>query len=79
MSGEILYVGRAVSSTGWFKSKKSFALGNCVEVNLGEEVPAREVRVRNSRDPQGPELVFTAQEWAAFLHGARHGEFDLLA
>lgn len=35
--------------------------------------------MRNSRDPSGPVLVYTRAEIAAFLDGARRGEFDDLA
>jgi hypothetical protein len=35
------------------------------------------VAVRDSKAPDGPALVFTHQEWKAFLHGAGCGEFDL--
>jgi hypothetical protein len=34
-----------------------------------------EVAVRHSRQPAGPALVFTPDEWSAFLEGAWHGEF----
>jgi hypothetical protein len=34
------------------------------------------VAVRNSRDPYGPALVYTSAEIAAFLEGAKAGEFD---
>jgi len=37
----------------------------------------QEIAVRNSQDPDGPALVFTAAEWAAFVGGAKDGEFDL--
>jgi hypothetical protein len=33
--------------------------------------------VRDSKDPTGPILRFTREEWAAFLGGAKEGEFDL--
>jgi len=33
--------------------------------------------VRDSKDPAGPILRFTAREWAAFVGGAKDGEFDL--
>ena len=33
--------------------------------------------MRNSRDPDGPALVFTGAEWDAFLGGARDGEFGV--
>jgi len=35
------------------------------------------VAVRHSKDPDGPKLVFTAEEWEAFTAGIRAGEFDL--
>jgi hypothetical protein len=31
--------------------------------------------VRNSRQPDGPALIFTPAEWGAFLGGACDGEF----
>jgi hypothetical protein len=34
--------------------------------------------MRNSRDPHGPALVYTPAEIAAFLAGAKEGEFDHL-
>ena len=46
--------------TTWKKSSYS-GISNCVEVAQDPGV----VRVRDSKDP-GPELVFTAKEWAAF-------------
>lgn len=35
-----------------------------------------EVAVRNGRDPDGPVLIYTPEEIAAFIDGARKGEFD---
>lgn len=57
----------------WVKSSLSFANGNCVEV---AQFDGGEVGVRNSRHPDGPVLRFTADEWHAFIGGARKGEFD---
>ena len=58
---------------GWRRSSAcSGADSTCVEVAVG----ADEVAVRDSKDPGGPELRFTAAEWAAFTHGVRAGEFD---
>ncbi|MET9403762.1 DUF397 domain-containing protein [Kitasatospora sp. NPDC002965] len=56
----------------WFKSSYSSNGGNCVEVarNADGVVP-----VRDSKDPQGPALVFPAAEFAAFLTAVRAGEF----
>ena len=57
----------------WRKSRESNPSGNCVEV---AELPEGAIAVRNSRDPQGPALVYTRAEIAAFLTGVRNGEFD---
>jgi Domain of unknown function (DUF397) len=49
----------------------SSANSNCVEVAFG---PA-DVFVRDSKDPEGPTLTFTPDEWAAFIAGVNAGEF----
>jgi hypothetical protein len=35
------------------------------------------VAMRNSGRPDSPSLIFTPDEWGAFVSGARKGEFDL--
>ncbi|MFF4714412.1 DUF397 domain-containing protein [Streptomyces eurythermus] len=56
----------------WIKATRSDGLNECVEVaRVGENIA-----VRNSRDPNGPALVFTLGEWSAFLDGANKGEFQ---
>jgi hypothetical protein len=60
------------SNAVWHKSTKS-ATGGCVEVATLERV----VGVRDSKDRQGPVLVFRFDEWNAFLAGVRDFEFDL--
>ena len=60
----------------WRKSRESNPSGNCVEVAA---LPDGSVAVRNSRQPEGPALVYTRAEIAAFLTGVRNGEFDDLA
>jgi uncharacterized protein DUF397 len=57
----------------WRKSRHSGQLGNCVETAA---LGSGEVAMRNSRDPGGPALIFTRNELAAFLAGAKDGEFD---
>jgi len=61
------------TGTGWVKSSLRFEMANCVEV---KPLPGGTVAVRNSRHPHGPILEFTAGEWAAFIGGAKNGEFD---
>lgn len=60
----------------WRKSRHSGQIGNCVETAL---LGNGEVAVRNSRFPSGPALIFTRAEMAAFLAGAKDGEFDDVA
>lgn len=57
----------------WVKSSLSFANNNCVEVQRQGDGGAL---VRNSRDPEGGVLEFTADEWDAFIGGCKQGEFD---
>lgn len=45
--------------------------GNCVEVAKS----GGDVLVRDSKNPDGPVLEFTGDEWAAFIAGAAAGEF----
>jgi len=56
----------------WVKSSYSYACGNCVEVQHEDS----SVSVRDSKDPSGPVLTFTAGRWKAFIAGCRAGEFD---
>ena len=65
--------GKPDSGPYWVKSSLSFANGNCVEV---ASLRGDTIGLRNSRDPEGPVLRFTPDEWHAFLGGARNGEFD---
>ncbi|KIE24718.1 regulator [Streptomyces sp. MUSC 125] len=63
----------SIDGVAWRKARASDAFNNCVEI---ARTPGGEVAVRNSRFPDGPALMFTRSEVAAFLEGARGGEFD---
>jgi hypothetical protein len=56
----------------WRKSS-SCIQGGCVEVS---QPVTDTILVRDSKNPDGAFLTFTADEWRAFLDGARAGEFD---
>lgn len=56
----------------WVKASASDGLNDCVELaKVGENIA-----VRNSRDPEGPALIFTRGELSAFIDGAAKGEFQ---
>lgn len=62
-----------ISPAAWRKSSYSNdgTGGNCVEVAQLSGL----VTVRDSKNPDGPLLVFTPAEWSAFLDGIRAGDF----
>ncbi|WP_031071233.1 DUF397 domain-containing protein [Streptomyces sp. NRRL WC-3742] len=61
-----------LSGAAWFKSSYSNNGGTCVEVaaNFPGLAP-----VRDSKDPEGPALVFAADAWKSFVTAVRLGEF----
>ena len=60
----------------WRRSRRISPTGDCVEV---APLPsAAGAAVRNSRDPEGPALIYTAAEIEAFILGVRDGDFDHL-
>ncbi|MFD8749569.1 DUF397 domain-containing protein [Kitasatospora sp. NPDC059577] len=56
----------------WFKSSYSSNGGDCVEVS--SDIPGR-VPVRDSKDHEGPVLVFPVGAWSAFVSAVLDGEF----
>lgn len=62
-----------LGEVAWRKAVASNPNGDCVELAL---LPAGGVAVRNSRGPRGAALIYTRAEIAAFLEGAKAGEFD---
>jgi Domain of unknown function (DUF397) len=61
-----------LSRAFWFKSSYSDNGGTCVEVTREF---AGLTPVRDSKDPNGPALVFPVQAWGAFVAAVRSGEF----
>lgn len=57
----------------WRKSSKSPNSDSCVEMaDLGNRVA-----VRDTKDPDGPVLLFGSEDWTAFVARAREGGYDL--
>ena len=64
-----------LSNATWRKSSYSGGNGgNCVEVAV---LPDGGRVVRDSKDPDGPKLMFSPVEWRTFINAMRSGTFDL--
>lgn len=61
-------------TTPWLKASASDPQGSCVEQRAHDGM----IEVRDTKDRGGPVLRFTRDEFAAWLDGARGGEFDHL-
>jgi hypothetical protein len=61
------------SEEAWRRSTYC-STGSCVEVAILDS----RIAVRDSKDKNGPMLVFNDSEWADFLRGACNGEFDFV-
>jgi hypothetical protein len=70
--GKIVLSDGEIAGLSWIKAKASTANGACVEIAAA----SGNIAMRDSKDPAGPVLVYTPAEFAAFLDGARNGEFD---
>ncbi len=67
-------MGTGLSRAVWRKSSYSNGSGgDCVQVALA--IP-EVVAVRDSKNPDGPQLIFSHEEWQAFIAALRAGELD---
>jgi hypothetical protein len=64
-----------LSKAEWRTSSRSSGNGQCVEVSITPDG----VAVRDTKNREGGTQLYTHDEWAAFLAGAKDGEFDLPA
>lgn len=58
----------------WRKSRRSGPNGNSVE--LAQLADGSGIAIRNSRDPEGPALIYSHREMIDFILGIRDGDFD---
>ncbi|MFB7271036.1 DUF397 domain-containing protein [Streptomyces sp. NPDC056244] len=64
-----------LGAEGWRKPWSGGNGGNCVETM---KLADGRVAVRQSADPDGPALIYTTSEIAAFIQGAKAGQADFL-
>ena len=68
-----------LSRATWRKSSYSNSSGgSCVEVAvLTPAAGEPDIAVRDSKDPHGPALTFTARQWTAFTTAIKAHDLDL--
>jgi hypothetical protein len=68
------FIASAVTLSGarWHRSSHSTAANNCVEA---APLESGLTAVRDSKDPAGPALLFTADGWGQFVRAAADGVF----
>ncbi|TGB16490.1 DUF397 domain-containing protein [Streptomyces palmae] len=59
----------------WFKSSYSDNGGQCIEVAANLVAARGVVPVRDSKDPDGPALAFSATAFVSFVDAVKRGEF----
>lgn len=64
--------GKTMGTLQWRKSSHSGGNGECVEFAVPDVV----VAVRDSKDPEGPQLRFSTEAWTAFVNEVTAGGFD---
>lgn len=55
----------------WFKSSYSAENGGCVEARFR----ANGVGCRDSKDPEGPALLFEPEQWQAFVNDVKANRY----
>jgi Domain of unknown function (DUF397) len=61
------------SQLTWFKSSRSSANGQCT---MCARLAGGGMAVKDSKHPDGPALLFSANEWRAFTKGVKLSEFE---
>lgn len=59
----------------WYNASSNDG-SSCVDVQMYDN---GDVEVRHSKDPEGIIRTFDRAEWAAFIAGAKAGDFDPIA
>lgn len=62
------------ASLVWVKARLSTSYGQCVQIASA----ADGIAMRDSKDPDGPILLYTRAEFKEFIDGARNGDFDCI-
>lgn len=60
-----------LASAEWRKSSYSTLSSDCVEV--ADHLLPASVPVRDGKDPNGPDFIFSAAAWSSFVAGLKAG------
>jgi len=68
-----------LSRVTWRKSSYSNSSGgSCIEIAVLTDDPSeRDIAVRDSKDPYGPALTFTARQWRDFTAAVKASQLNL--
>ncbi len=67
-------IARDLTNAGWFKSSYSGNGNNCLEVADLSTSAYGGIAIRDSKDPNGPALLVSADGWASFITAMVDGE-----
>ena len=62
----------ALEGAAWRKSSHSIGMANCVEVAPASTV----IAVRDTKDREGPVLLFDESAWKGFTEAIKRGSFS---
>ncbi|MGW0572955.1 DUF397 domain-containing protein [Streptomyces tauricus] len=71
----VVHAASDLGTEGWRKPWSGSNNGNCVEAKT---LDGERVALRQSRDPNGPALIYPAFALAEFIKAAKSGEADFL-
>ncbi|MFE4336186.1 MULTISPECIES: DUF397 domain-containing protein [unclassified Streptomyces] len=75
MNHHVTHAATELGTEQWQKPWSGSNGGQCVET---KQLLGGRVALRQSREPDGPALIYSAEEMKAFVAGAKSGQADFL-
>ena len=66
-------IDKSNGAVSWRKTSYSAGNGECVEASYGQN----DIGVRDSKNPDGPNLQYPVAAWRSFLAATKLGNFDV--